>query len=242
MTEKLAELFEEHAAADAAAAAQAQRLSDRPPAHRRRGPRPAKPRCRLRSRPSSRRRSRRCAAAAAGCRRAGRDRGPRPAARRLRHPRSVAPSVRLAGIPRRAGADLAVQAIRRPFGDPRRARRRAFHRPQRQGPLVPRPHRLRGHAAGRHRGCRDRADPRARWPAARGARLVRHRVARRGRRHALCGDRAASTRSCASTTARTGCWRAASRSRCRRRCAHCPPTRASRAWCSCRRASRSPAR
>ena len=46
--------------------------------------------------------------------------------------------------------------------------------------------------------------------------------------------------SCGSTTGATDCWRAERRSRCRRPSPGCRTTRASSAWCSCRRA-RSPA-
>ena len=61
-----------------------------------------------------------------------------------------------------------------------------------------------GHAADRNRRCRDGADPRRRRQAARGARLVRHRIDRRGRRHGLRRHRARATASCGSTIGRDG--------------------------------------
>ena len=74
----------------------------------------------------------------------------------------------------------------------------------------------RGRRADRHRRCRDGADARARRQAARAARLVRRRIARRGRRHALCRHRARQPDRALRLSARTACARAASRSRCRR--------------------------
>ena len=212
MTEKLAELFEEHAVADQRQRAEARRLSASRSdasalacASRRSlvaalaGGVAASARCRpARRRPPPNRRS---------------HRGPRAAARRVRHPRSVAPSVRRCSNSAADWCSARRTGIRRLSAIRVAAGRRAFHRAQRQGPLVPRPHRLRRNAAGRHRRCRDGADAGRRWAAARRARLVRHRGARRGRRHALCRRSSASTRSCASITARTACSRAASRSR-----------------------------
>ena len=118
-------------------------------------------------------------------------RNPVAADRELRSARSGAHALRRAGIPRRPGIVVAAQGFRRPVGD-QRWRRTATtfiavtdKAHWLRGRIV-----YRGDSSGRHRRCRDRADARTRRPPARRARLVRHRVARRGRRHALCRHRA----------------------------------------------------
>ena len=122
--------------------------------------------------------------------RAGLDRGQRPAAALVRHPRPLACAVRRAGISQRADPDLAVSRLRRIVGPAARCEGRALHRDQRQGRLVHRPHRLRGPRDDRARRCRGLADARARRQADHLARLVRHRGARARRLAGLCRHRA----------------------------------------------------
>ena len=156
-------------------------------------------RCRLR---------RRSAAGRAGRRSAGRDRGPGAADRGVRAPRSDAPAVRAAGVPRRPGAHLAVQAFRRHLGPARAARRRAAssRSPTRAG----------GCAGASSTTARGRpASPTPRWrrcsaPTAARSRRAAGTTPRRSPRTAARSMSAssASTGSCASTTARTACARA----------------------------------
>ena len=79
------------------------------------------------------------------------------------------------------------------------------------------------------RGCRDGAGARPRRQAARGARLVRHRIDGRGRRHRLSRHRARASHRAVRFRAAWLCWRAASRSRCRPAWPGCRATRASNA-------------
>ena len=157
-----------------------------------------------------------------------------PADHGVRAARCVAPAVRRSRVSRRPRAHLAVS--RSSAACRRCAWRRMgeLHRVDRQRPLVARTHSLRRHGADRHCRRADGADARRRRPAARRARLVRHRVARRRRRRRSMSASSGSTGSCASISARTGSRPAASRSRCRPACARCPTTRASRRWSSCR--------
>ena len=90
---------------------------------------------------------------------------------------------------------------------------RNFIAAERQGLVAARPHHLRGHAAERHSRRRDGADPGPRWAAAGGARLVRHRIDRRGRRHALCRNRAGPSDRPLRLRPRRACWPADGRSR-----------------------------
>ena len=195
MTEKLAELFDEHASPQRRAAAGGRRVND---ARRRRscgracsadGPSPRCIALRLADRAPSFPRAAQTSRSAPAPplaieiqRRA--DRG-------FRHPRSLASPVRVAGIPRRSGADA------------RRTRNSAASPPSAWPPdgahfiaVTDKGWWLRGrivyarHAADRHRGRRNGADPRPRRQAAGGAGLVRHRIDRGGRRHALCRHRA----------------------------------------------------
>ena len=114
----------------------------------------------------------------------------RRAVQRIRDSRRDPPAVRPARIPRRPGAEIVVQAFRRPFGHSRRAGWRALPCAQRQGLVAAWQHRLRRNASGRHDERRDGADARPRWPSACRARLVRHGIDDGRRRHALCGHRA----------------------------------------------------
>ena len=115
---------------------------------------------------------------------------------------------------------------------------------ERQGLVVSRPHRLRRHAADRHRRRRNGADPRSRWATARRAHgwYDTESIAR-GRRHALCRDRAGPPDRPLRLRQGRACSRAASRLRCRTRIAFAavqqgprsPGLRAARA---CRSAAR----
>ena len=143
---------------------------------------------------------------------AGRDRGrrapsrSRPSSRAIRRARAL----RALDIPRRDRADLAAirisAAFRRSASPP--TARASSPSPTRAAGCAAASS-IDGDAAGRHRGCRDGADARRRRQAARRARLVRHRVARRGRRHALCRHRARQPHRALRLSARTACWRAA---------------------------------
>ena len=140
---------------------------------------------------------------------AGRDRDPGGADSGVRPPRSEPPAVRQARFPRRPGADLAVQGVRRHLLDQRRGRRREFPRRDRPELVAARAHHLCRHAADRHRRRRDGADARARRAHARGARAGT--TPRRWRATAARSMSASSacTGSCGSISARKACWRAA---------------------------------
>src|SRR5215813_13122079 len=103
---------------------------------------------------------------------AGRDRGSQRADHGLRRSRPLPPAVRAARIPRRPRAAFVLRALRRHLGHSRWVGWRAFHRPERQGLVVSRTHRLRGHEAERHRGRRNGADPGRRRATAGGARIA----------------------------------------------------------------------
>ena len=258
MTEKLAELFDEQRRdASRAAASRARRLPRVSAARRRRPPvaRIGKPPCdAARLRCGARRCSALLAVAAAPSARRRQRRAPTPpVAIEIRGAADRGVRVRDPDAPRSSAllefrGGLVLTSPFEHFGGISAHPRRS-PTARASSPLTDRGWWLRGRivydgtrpTGDRRR--RDGADARRRRPAARGARLVRHRGDRARTAARSTSASSASTRSCASTTARTGCWRAAQP-------IAVPPAIALAAeqqghrmrWSSCREGCRSPAR
>ena len=161
---------------------------------------------------------------------AGLDRGQRKAAAFVQQPRPLAGTVRVAGISQRADPDLAVSRLWRPVGPAARPQGRAFHRHQRQGRLVHRPHRLSRAGDDRRHRRRGLADARARRQTDHRARLVRTRSRSRSMAPSSMSASSASTSCCVTIFPRVLPARSARSCRCRRRRAGCPSTRGWKGW------------
>ena len=192
MTEKLAELFDEQAPDEPRRPREARRVTDRTPFWRSglasTKPTGRRPRC---SRPCWRSRSsgRRADAAVRRSRRLRSRFAPQPiAAFDVRDRRAGSSGCSNFAAVWRCARPTSISAACRPFASPSDGAHFIALSDKGwwfRGRIV-----YEGIAAERHRRRRNGADARSRRPAARRARLVRHRIDRGGRRHALCRDRA----------------------------------------------------